>query len=464
MKRQKGEKGSMRRRSTVLFLTLIFIVATISACGGQGTENNNQENEPAASEDRSSAEEVTIRFHAQEVTFSDQMMEPVIAAFEEKNPGIKIEYHAMTEPSAEEVHKKIDLLAASGEPLDVFLLADQRTYAQRIANGMLEPLNDMIEAEGFNFDEEYKTDTSVDGTYYGLPGTFNQWFVIINKNHLEEAGLPVPTIEWTWDDYLDYAKKMTEGEGASKRYGTYFHTWPDYFLLGLWNQKENNDLVLPDYTVNVDHPGVKKSLEIRVQAEEDQSAVPYADSIAQNMDYRSLYFNEQISLMPIGSWMIGEVGGTDQYEANFETVFAPIPRNSESDTAGQAMTSSNYLVMASTSEHKEEAYQFMRFMSTEGLEMMNQYTTSWAKEDTSQIVDSIISKSGNPEMVDQESLLYVLDNTKPVTLPPSHPFQEEVYKLYQDEVELLLLGEQSLEDTLNNAEEKLQELVDANKE
>lgn len=459
----------MKKKSWILLFALIFVVATISACGGQGagtdsTTSNDSGDETADSGDNADAEEVTIRFHAQEVTFSDEMMEPVIAAFEEENPGIKVQYEAMTEPSTDEVHKKIDLLAASGEPLDVFLLADQRTYAQRIANGMLEPLNDFIESEGFDFAEEYKTDTSVDGTYYGLPGTFNQWFVIINKNHLEEAGLEVPTIEWTWDDYLTYASKMTEGEGSSKRYGTYFHTWPDYFLLGLWNQAEDNDLVLPDYTVNIDHPGVKKSLELRVQAEEDGSAVPYEDSIAQNMDYRSLYFNEQISMMPIGSWMIGEVGGTDQYEANFETVFAPMPRNNESDPAGQAMTSSNYLVMASTSEHKEEAYQFMRFMSTEGLEMMSEYTTSWAKEDTEQILDAIIAESGNPDMVDKESLLYVLDNTKPVTLPPAHAFQAEVYQVYQDEVELLLLGQQNMEETLKNAEQKLQDLVEANKE
>ncbi len=103
-------------------------------------------------------------------------------------------------------------------------------------------------------------------------------------------------------------------------------------------------------------------------------------------------------------------------------------------------------------------------MSTEGLEMMSAYTTSWAQENTPEILESIISKSTSPELVNQDSLLYVLDNTVAVELPPSHAFQAEIYQAYQDEAELLLLGQQSLEDTLDNAAQKIQAIVDANRD
>src|SRR5690606_17045507 len=115
---------------------------------------------------------------------------------------------------------------------------------------------------------------------------------------------------------------LTQGEGASKRYGTYFHTWIDYFVLGLWNQPTNNDLVLADGTVNLDHPGVRKSFEIRYQAEMiDKSVTPYSEIISQKLTYRPLYFNGSASMMPIGSWMIGEAGGTDEFPATFTTAF-----------------------------------------------------------------------------------------------------------------------------------------------
>jgi multiple sugar transport system substrate-binding protein len=458
----------MWKKTTALMMSLVLAFG-LAACGG-GNGDKSGGNAPQASgggdSGGSAQNPVTVRFHAQAVSFSKEMMDPVIAKFEEKYPGIKVEFVPMTEPTADEVLKKIDLLAASGEPLDVILIHDERSYAQRAANGMLEPLNKYIEQEGFKFTDEYKTDTQINGTYYALPGTFNQWFVIINKKHLDEEGLPVPTVDWTWDDYMEYAKKMTKGEGASKRYGTYWHTWPDFLLLALWNQpKENkNDLVLPDYTVNLDHPGVRKSIEIRYRTEVvDKSAVPYADVISQQMTYRPLYFGEKFSMMPIGSWMIKEVGGSDQFPATFKTVFAPIPRNSKSDPTGVAMSSSNYVAMASTSKNKDAAYKFMRYFTTEGLMEMQQYTTSWKKEDTPKLVDALISTSKNPEMVDKESLLYVLNNTKPTTLPTPHPFQSEVYKMYQEEVEKVLLGQQDIDKAIAQAKERITKLVESNK-
>ena len=42
---------------------------------------------------------------------------------------------------------------------------------------------------------------------------------MVNKGHLDEAGLEIPT-EWTWDDYRDYAKAMTTDE----HYGSYLTT------------------------------------------------------------------------------------------------------------------------------------------------------------------------------------------------------------------------------------------------
>ena len=64
----------------------------------------------------------------------------------------------------------------------------------------------------------------VDDKYYGLPMKNITGLVMMNKGHLDEAGLEIPT-EWTWDEYRDYAKTMTTDE----HYGSYLHTWHDLF-------------------------------------------------------------------------------------------------------------------------------------------------------------------------------------------------------------------------------------------
>ncbi len=39
---------------------------------------------------------------------------------------------------------------------------------------------------------------------------------MINKDHLDEAGLEVPPLDWTWEDYREYSKALTQGEGKDK--------------------------------------------------------------------------------------------------------------------------------------------------------------------------------------------------------------------------------------------------------
>ncbi|MFD0960911.1 extracellular solute-binding protein [Paenibacillus chungangensis] len=449
---------SRRWLSVVSFALTIMIMVGCSSNSG---------NAPSTSKEPSSSgtdpKPVTIKFHADGISFKTEDLAPIIEKFQELNPGILVEFVPLNEASAADNVKKIDLLSASGEQLDAILLPDARSYSQRAANGLLEPLNDLMSGEGLAYDEEYKINTSIEGNYYGLPASFSQWFIILNKDHLDEANLEVPT-DWTWDEYLAYAKAMTKGEGPSKRYGTYFHTWIDYFLLGLWNQPDNNDLVLADHTVNVANPGVKKSLEIRHQAEKvDQSVTPYAEIISQKLTYRPLYFNQQASMMPIGSWMISEVGGGNEFTANFKTVFAPMPKNNEEDPNGYTTMSSNFVGVVSTSKHKEEAYKFLRFFTTEGLPMMKKYLSSWKKEDTAAALDVLINGSKDPSMVDKESLLYTLNNSKAITKQIPVAYTEEINKTYSAEFELMLLGEQTIDDALANAATKIEKVVAANK-
>lgn len=449
----------MKKKKWAPLASLALAVSLMAGCSSPASEPA----ETPASGSPKTADAVTIKFYADGISFKKEDLDPVIAKFQEKNPGILVEFIPLNEASAADNVKKIDLLSASGEQLDAILLPDDRSYAQRAANGLLEPLNELIEKEGLNYNDEYKVDTSIDGKYYGLPGTFRQYFVMMNKDHLDEAGLEIPK-EWTWDEYLEYAKKMTKGEGPTKRYGTYFHNWIDYFLLGLWNQPDKNDLVLADHTVNIDHPGVRKSMEIRVLAEHvDKSATPYADIISQKLSYRPLYFNQQASMMPIGSWMIGEAGGGEEFTANFKTVFAPMPKNNKEDPSGYSFMNANFVGVVSTSKYKEESYKFLRFFTTEGIPMMNKYLSSWKKENTESAIDQLINASKNPEMVDKESLLYTLNNSKSITRQIPVAYTEEVNKAFTTEFELLLLGRQDIDKSLESASKKIKDIVEANK-
>ncbi|OMF22240.1 hypothetical protein BK133_26750 [Paenibacillus sp. FSL H8-0548] len=382
--------------------------------------------------------------------------------FEKQYPNIEVTFVSAGDNNATEAVKKVDLAAASGENMDVIMFSQPSFYVQRVALGMLEPLDDYLNKDNVKFEDEYSVNTLEKGKIYALPGKSVNMFVAINENHLKEAGLPVPT-DWTWDDFLDYSKKLTKLDGEKKRYGTYFHSWTNpYSMIGLINQPTNAYLVTDDGKLaNITNPIMKKSMEVRLQAEKDKSATPYAEVISQKLNYRPQYFNQDASMIVTGTFFIPETGGTEKVPAAFRTVFAPYPKINKDDQITTS-ASADIVSMYSKSKHKEEAYTFIRWFTTQGLVVQGRNIPSWKKADMNEVLDKIIAGTSNSEMIDKESALSFLENSKmiPTINPPA--FSSEVEKTMQEEFDKMMLQGQDVDATLNTAQEKIQKLIDSN--
>ncbi|CAM4124511.1 extracellular solute-binding protein [Paenibacillus alkaliterrae] len=445
------------KSSAIVLTTGAMLLAGCSS--STGNETNTGTN--AGTNAGSNAEPVTIKVHTW-YNLENEKFDVVKQEFEKKYPNIKVEFVSAGDNNANEHVKKVDLAAASGEDMDVIMFSSPAQYVQRLALGMLEPLDEYMNKEGLKFEDEYVVNTQENGKYYGLPGKSVNFFVAINEDHLKEAGLPIPT-DWTWDEYLEYAKKMTKQGGEKKRYGTYFHTWTNpYAMLGLGNQPENAYLVTDDgKSANITNPIMRKSLEIRLQAERDESATPYSEVISQKLNYRPQYFNQDASMIATGTFFIPEVGGTEKVPATFKTVFAPYPKMNKEDPITTSV-SSDFVTMYSKSMHKEEAYTFIRWFTTEGLVAQGRNIPSWKKANMEEVLDKIIAAAANPEMIDKESALNFLKNS--VMFPTINPpgYSAEVEKIMQEEFDKMMLQGQDIDITMNTAQEKIQKLVDAN--
>lgn len=394
-----------------------------------------------------------------------------LAAYEAKTPGVTIELVQLSEKGdTQEAFKKLDLEAASSAQMDILMFSDPAGYAQRVALGMAEPLDEYIAKDGFSVKEDYKVDTRLDGKVYALPGKFNPWYVLLNKDHLKEAGLAVPT-DWTWDDYADYAKKLTQGEGSAKRYGTYFHGpqgggWLEFLKLKMANQPQDTDFLKADGTSNLDNPTFRETLELRVRMEkEDQSSVPYTDMISQKLNYRTQFFNRSASMITIGSWMNTEIGGTDKVPLEFEVAVAPFPKNKEGDPTGLTPVTTDYVAVAAKSKHKEEAYKFVRWYTTEGQVVQGKNIPAWQgvkSEQVEKIIDTILAGTKSPEKVDKKSLIDTLVASKASAIVPPAPYQAEVYEAINEEYEKLILGNQDIDQTIRNSQERVNKIIESN--
>ncbi|WP_419872583.1 ABC transporter substrate-binding protein [Candidatus Pristimantibacillus sp. PTI5] len=446
-------KKWMTSSAIVFMAALLFLAGCSSSMGTNGTN--------ASTDKDKDGKQVTIKVHTW-YNLKAENFEPVKQAFEKQYPNIKVEFVSAGDNNAAEQVKKVDLAAASGENMDVIMFSQPSFYVQRVELGMIEPLDDYLNKEGIKFEDEYTVNTQENGRIYGLPGKSVNLFVAINENHLNEAGLPIPT-DWTWDEYLDYAKKLTKLGDGKKRYGTYFHGWTNpYAMIGLVNQSQNAYLVTDDgETANIMNPNMLKSLEVRLQAEKDKSATPYAEVVSQKLNYRPQYFNEDASMIVTGTFFLPETGGTEKVPATFKTVFAPYPKVNKEDPITTSV-SADILTMYSKSKHKEEAYTFIRWFTTQGLVEQGRNIPSWKKANMEEVLDKIIAATSNPEMIDKESALSFLKNSVmvPVINPPA--YSAEVEKMMQEEFDKMMLQGQDIEKTMNAAQERIQKLIDSN--
>lgn len=104
---------------------------------------------------------------------------------------------------------KTDIMLMGGEPIDILMTANYAQYTVRAMSGSYLPLDDFMKEEGITAEDAYNVILKVNDQTYGIPGEMKYNLVLINKNMLDEAGLEVPALDWTWDDYHEYAKKLT---------------------------------------------------------------------------------------------------------------------------------------------------------------------------------------------------------------------------------------------------------------
>jgi multiple sugar transport system substrate-binding protein len=447
----------MKKIWALLICTVILpvLVTGCSETGNKASSNSKNDNK------------VTIKFysHGNEESYN---WKNTIEAFEKKYPNIDVDLVILSEKGdTQEATKKLDLAASSGEQMDVIMFSESASYSQRVSMGMAAPLDEFIKNEGYKVSEEYKVDTEINGKYYALPGKFNPWYVLINKDHLEAAGLEIPK-DWTWDEFMEYAKAMTR----DGHYGTYFHgpqngSWLEYLRLALASEPENTEFTTDDGNSNLNHPLFKKTLEMRVKMEkEDQSAVPYAEILTNKLHYRDQFFNQATSSIIIGSWMNTELGGTELNPLNFNVTVAPFPKNDSADTGGYTPVTTDYMSIAAKSEHKKEAYTFIRWYTTEGQIIQGKNVPSWNKvseREFTKIIDKIISSTKNPKKIDKESLIRVLTSAKSSKITAPVPNQAEIYKVLNEEYEKLLFGEQNIDRTIEASQARVQEILNNNK-
>lgn len=160
-----------------------------------------------------------------------RIIDQTIQRFEKSHPNVIVKYTSgiLKRDYSEWLSEQILL----GQAPDVFMVQpdDFNTFS---SIGALKSLNDLIAGDRtFKPDSFYKASYDAgryQGRQYSLPYESVPVMMFVNKTMLQQAGIPMPSNSWTWNDFYRICKQVTRdtnGDSHPDRFGYYGYTWQD---------------------------------------------------------------------------------------------------------------------------------------------------------------------------------------------------------------------------------------------
>jgi len=132
------------------------------------------------------------------------------AFFKKNYPSMTVNYDIT--PGLDPYFLKMQLQIAGGTPPDYMLMHESRAAAYS-AQGLLLPLDDFQAAKPIaGKPEDYAglVQLKYKGKSYVWPATFANYCILYNKDIFDKAGVAYPKDDWTYQDMLEIAKKLTK--------------------------------------------------------------------------------------------------------------------------------------------------------------------------------------------------------------------------------------------------------------
>lgn len=371
----------MKAKRVVAALLAAVMTMSLTACGGGSTSSTSdaadaateaaaettEAAESAATEEAAPAdgEEITLRMAWWGSQDRHDKTIAAIELYESLNPGVTIEYEYY---SFDDYFTKLKTLVASDQVWDVFQLGGNfPSYLDKI-----HPLDEYIESGIVDVadigESNLKITQDTEGNQLGLSNGLNSYGIAYDPAMFEEAGVPEPTDDWTWDDYADACNKIHEATGL---YGC-SSLLTSEFIAGCSVYIAQYGEVGQYGFFNLDLDGMG--------FDDPQMLTPYiqmrADSIASGA-YPDAGAASEITNIENDFIVTGEAAMTWVAVNQFPTIYnvcqeqgrelklATLPRITNDGPSGAVIQSSQMLCVSEDSEHKEAAAAFISWFEND---------------------------------------------------------------------------------------------------
>ncbi|CCN68500.1 ABC transporter substrate-binding protein [Vibrio nigripulchritudo] len=361
------------------------------------------------------------------------MWEEIASLVNEKHPNISVKLELS---GWSDYWNRLPVLAASGQIGDIIAIQSMRL--PRYYPAMM-PLNGLIEKDNFStepFESSIIDGLSYEGDQYALPYDLGPWVMFYNADRFEEAGLELPTSDWTFDDFRAAAKKMTDDD----KWGFALQNL-DFVTLSV---AQGADYMDKNNEFDVANAGYRAAVQNIVDLVVKDKVSPLFTSARSDDSARSRFTSGNAAMMIDGPWIM--VGLKDQVD--FKMGVATLPSG---DKGTRALTAGSGFGISAQTPHKEAAFKALKVITgPEAAKILASAGRALPGRTAEQ--KYWLNNAADGVLFASESLDQAFSNSSPVPINDGwHEFQS----LISQYIPLALTEEETVESVLNNIQNQL---------
>jgi len=286
--------------------------------------------------------------------------ERLVADFTRRHPQVQVGLVHL--PGQGDYRKRLGIDFAGGTPADIVLL-NYRRYAAFAAKGALEPLGPYLARSSVISAQDFYPQAMEPFHWQGalmcIPQNLSSLVVYYNRDLFERAGVPRPSDDWNWDDFLHAARTLTrdtKGSGRIDQYG--LGTEVSIFRLAPFVWQNGGELV--DNTqaptrLTLDTPVAREAVQWFVELQTKHRVVP--DAVEEKAESsESRFLNGRLGMF------LNSRRGVPTYRTitSFDWDVAPMPRRRQ--RAG--ILHADAYCMPKATKNKPAAWAFIEFANS----------------------------------------------------------------------------------------------------
>lgn len=361
------KKKNLKKTLAVL-MTATLAVSSLAGCGGSKEEKPAANKKPTDSaedtnwEGAKKAAELSgkVTYMHSGDDYEREMYANVFKSYQAYAPNVEVEQ--MYVPS--DYATKLQTLAAADNLPDLFWTGESSVKTYNDA-GMLANMNDIL--------KEYPQLTediidgvmefgNIDGNQVAFPKDWTSYVMYLNLDMFKEAGVEVPTNDWTVEDYKEIAEKLTQkrDDGTVDVYGTAINNYRADWINWMGNYDAD---WFKDGKSNLSSPEALKGLKVMDDVIKS-GAAPSPGSVSSTGDSEDrLFVIGKVAMYPSGRWVIPSF----RSECDFEWEAVEMPKG----TTRTCPFICSMVCIAETSKNKDIAANLLSYqMSDEGLKLV----------------------------------------------------------------------------------------------